>query len=107
MVNYYTKRTEWNHRIMSTEYLSKEHHILVVMRKVLSSIVRDTTPPPGRPHPLRESTIEDIKQCFSLITAREKEIHEEANSEMKLRPRYADEPKTSQVVPFIKPAPKE
>jgi len=88
---------------MSTEYLSKEHHILATMRKVLSSIIRDTTPPPGRPHPLSGSTIEDVRQCFNLITAREKEIHEEAGREMKLRPRYADEPATSQVVPFTKP----
>ncbi len=92
---------------MSTEYLSKEHHILATMRKVLSSIIRDTTPPPGRPHPLNSRTIEDVKQCFNLITAREKEIHEEAGSEMNLRPRYADEPKTSQVVPFIKSSDKE
>jgi hypothetical protein len=50
---------------MSSEYLSKEHQIIATMRKVLSSIIRDTTPPPGRPHPLRESTIEDVKQCFA------------------------------------------
>ncbi len=73
------------------------------MRKVLSSIIRDTTPPPGRPHPLRESTLEDVKHCFALITAREKEIHEEAGKTMNLRPRYADEPKKSQVVKFVKP----
>ena len=88
---------------MTSDYLSKEHEIIATMRKVLSSIIRDTTPPPGRPHPLRESTIEDVKHCFALITAREKEIHEEAGKEMPLRPRYADEPKKSQVVDFVKP----
>ena len=88
---------------MSSEYLSKEHQIIATMRKVLSSIIRDTTPPPGRPHPLRESTLEDVKHCFALITAREKEIHEEAGKTMNLRPRYADEPKKSQVVKFVKP----
>ena len=88
---------------MTSEYLSKEHQIIATMRKVLSSIIRDTTPPPGRPHPLRESTIEDVKHCFSLITAREKEIHEEAGKAMDMRPRYADEPKKSQVVDFVKP----
>ena len=88
---------------MSSEYLSKEHQIIATMRKVLSSIIRDTTPPPGRPHPLRESTLEDVKHCFALITAREKEIHEEAGKTMNLRPRYADEPKKSQVVEFVKP----
>ena len=58
---------------------------------------------PGRPHPLRESTIEDVKHCFTLITAREQEIHEEAGKSMEMRPRYADEPKKSQVVDFVKP----
>ena len=88
---------------MTAEYLSKEHQILATMRKVLSSIIRDTTPPPGRPHPLRQSTIEDVKHCFTLITAREQEIHQEAGKSMDLRPRYADEPKKSQVVDFVKP----
>ena len=87
---------------MSSEYLSKEHQIIATMRKVLSSIIRDTTPPPGRPHPLRESTIEDVKHCFALITAREQEIHEQAGKGMNKRPRYADEPKTSHVVDFVK-----
>ena len=89
---------------MSTEELSTEHRILIAMRQVLSSIIRDTTPPPGRPHPLTPGTIEDIKQCFSLITSREQEIHGEAGARMDARPRYADEPKkTNQVVEFTKP----
>ena len=88
---------------MTSEYLSKEHQIIATMRKVLSEIIRDTTPPPGRPHPLRESTIEDVKQCFSLITAREKEIHEESGKSMDMRPRYTDEPKKSHVVEFVRP----
>ena len=88
---------------MSTEFHSKEHQILTTVRKVLSSVARDTTPPPGRPHPLHPSTIEDLKQCFLLITAREKEIIEEAGGKMDRRPRYADEPKKSQVVQFTKP----
>ncbi len=92
---------------MSTNYFSKEHEILATVRKVLSSIARDTTPPPGRPHPLRESTIEDVKHCFMLITAREKEIIEAAGGSMDSRPRYADQPKTSQVVPFVMPTKKD
>ena len=92
---------------MSTQELSTEHRILITMRKVLSSIIRDTTPPPGRPHPLTPPTIEDVRQCLALITAREKEIHAESGETMDSRPRYADEPrKTSQVVDFIKPTEK-
>lgn len=89
---------------MSTKELSKEHRILIAMRQVLSGIIRDTTPPPGRQHPLTPATIEDIKQCFALITSREQEIHSEAGTNMDARPRYADEPKkTNQVVQFTKP----
>jgi len=89
---------------MNTDNLSREHRILITMRKVLSSVVRDTTPPPGMRHPLNDATIEDVKHCFTLIAAREREINEAAGNSSSARPRYADEPATSQVVPFIKPS---
>ena len=92
---------------MSTEFFSKEHQILTTIRKVLSAVARDTTPPPGRPHPLSPKTIDDLKHCFRLITAREKEIIEAAGGNMDKRPRYADEPKTSHVVQFSKPEDKD
>jgi hypothetical protein len=88
---------------MSTEFHSKEHQILTTIRKVLSSVARDTTPKPGRPHALKPQTVEDLKKCFLLITAREKEIIEAAGGKMDKRPRYADEPKTTQNVQFFKP----
>ena len=88
---------------MNANDLSKEHRILVTMRQVLSSIVRDTTPPAGMRHPLSDNTIDEIKRCFSLIAAREKELNDEAGIDTSARPRYADQPKTSQVVPFSKP----
>ncbi len=92
---------------MSTEFHSKEHQILTTIRKVLSAVARDTTPPPGRPHPLKPQTIDDLKHCFMLITAREKEIIEAAGGNMDKRPRYADEPKTSHVVQFTQPEDKD
>lgn len=92
---------------MSTDFHSKEHQILATLRKVLSDVVRDTTPSPGRPHALQPQTVDNLKLCFQLITSREKEIIEEAGGEMDKRPRYADEPKTSQVVQFIKPEDKD
>lgn len=92
---------------MSTEETlsdsERELQILVIVRQVLSAVVKDTTPPPGMQHPLTPNTIEDVKKCFALITAREKEIHQLNNSDPNLRPRYKDEAPTSQVVPFIKP----
>ncbi len=92
---------------MSTEYHSKEHEILATIRKVLSSVVRDTTPPPNRPSVLRPDTIKDLKNCFLLITSREKEIIEQAGGTMDKRPRFADQPRTSHVVPFSKPKNKD
>ena len=42
-----------------------------------------------------------------MITSREKEIIEAAGGEMDKRPRYTDEPKTSQVVQLTKPKDKD
>ncbi len=83
--------------------LSKDQQVLIALRKTLSAIVRDTTPPPGIRHPLSKKTIEDVKHCFALIAARERELMEASGQSNTARPRYADEPKTSQVVPFTKP----
>ena len=91
---------------MNDDNISTEHRILIAMRQVLSCIVRDTTPPPGLRHPLTDSTIDDIKQCFALITAREKELNE-ASGRPASRPRYIDEPRKSQVVKLVRPEKKD
>ncbi|MCK5001984.1 MAG: segregation and condensation protein A [Gammaproteobacteria bacterium] len=88
---------------MNNDKLSKDQRILIALRKTLSGVVRETTPPPGMQHPLTQQTIEDIKHCFSLIAAREKELAEENGQINTARPRYVDEPKTSHVVPFTRP----
>lgn len=83
---------------MSDTPRSKEQRILVVMCKVLASVVKDTAPPPGMRHPLSDKTIEDIRQCFGLIAAREQELANEAGIDIKDRPRFTDEPAVNQVV---------
>ncbi len=88
---------------MNSDDLSIDQKILITLRKTLSSVARETTPPPGMPHPLTAQTIEDIKHCFVLIAARERELAEEKGQSNTARPRYADEPKTSHVVPFSRP----
>lgn len=88
---------------MNNDELSKDQKILIALRKTLSGVVRETTPPPGVRHPLSDQTVEDIKHCFSLIAAREKELAEEYGQTNNARPRYIDEPKTSHVVPFTRP----
>ena len=59
---------------MNSEELSKEQQILRLMRKTLGNVVRDVTPLGGRPNPLTANTIQDIKDCFALISEREKEL---------------------------------
>lgn len=79
--------------------LSQEQQILIAMRKTLSAIIRDVTPPPGMKHPLSESTIEDVRQCLALIAAREKELAD-AQGRGGERPYYVDEPPKTRVVPI-------
>ncbi len=84
---------------MTTENeTSKEQRILLVMRKLLGSIVRETTPSPGMKHTLSEHTREDIRMCFGLISARERELAEKTGINLEMRPRYGDQPSTSTVV---------
>lgn len=82
---------------MSENELSKEHQIMIVMRKVLSSIIKDVTPPPGMQHPLSEQTIADVRNCLGLITSREKELMEQADQTAG-KPYFADEFQPGKVV---------
>jgi hypothetical protein len=81
--------------------LSKEQEILIVMRKVLASIIKDTTPPPGMKHPLTEATIQDIRACLALISARERELAD-AQGRAVERPYYKGDSKPAEVVPIAK-----
>jgi hypothetical protein len=87
---------------MNPEMQSKEKRILVIMRKVLSNIVKETTPAPGLKHPLSDQTIQDIRKCFQLISVRERELANEAGLEIKDRPRFTDEPQTTKTVSIKK-----
>jgi len=87
---------------MSKDNLTQEQQIMIMMRKILGAVIRDTTPQPGMKQPLSENTINSIKDCFALIAAREKELAEEAGIDNQMRPRYVDEPSTSKVVSIDK-----
>lgn len=80
--------------------ISKELQILVTMRKVLSSVIRDITPQAGMKHPLSDQTMEDVRHCFTLITAREKEINEIAGMPSQHRPQFTDDQNKANVVQF-------
>jgi len=89
---------------MSTEELSKEQRILRLMRKTLGNIIKDVTPMNGRSNPLSDDTIQDIKDCFGLISAREKELGDDLNFDQS-KPYYVDgEPPKAKVVSIVKPS---
>jgi len=75
-----------------------EKRVMVMMRQVLSAVARDTVPPPGMKHPLSDSTIQGIRECLALISARERELNIQLGEENQQRPRYVDEPETTKVV---------
>lgn len=82
-----------------SEHFTKEKRILVAMRKTLGAIIKDVTPSSSAfQSPLSDATVEDIRMCFGLIAAREKEIAGEAGVEIKDRPHFTDEVVTNNVV---------
>ncbi|MDH5633270.1 MAG: segregation and condensation protein A [Gammaproteobacteria bacterium] len=70
----------------------KEYRVLQAMKITLTSVVKDTATPPDLKHPLTEDTVENIRQCLMLISAREQELMAEFGLESTLRPRFTDEP---------------
>ncbi len=82
---------------------AKEREILMVMRKVLTSVIRDITPPPGRPSPLSDRTTEDVRECLKLIALRERELAE-TEGEMAGKPYYVDEKKVVPLADITKPS---
>ncbi len=84
---------------MSDREQQVERQVLMVMRRLLGTIVKETTPPPGMRHPLSENTIEEIKMAFSLIAARERELAQAAGVSQE-RPYYRDEEQSAKVIPI-------
>lgn len=83
---------------MTESELTTEERVLRMMKRVLTNVARDTAPQPGRRHLLTEDTIQGIRECLGLITAREQELAQEHNRDTSHRPRYIDEAKSSVVV---------
>lgn len=77
-----------------------EYRVLQAMKMVLTDVIKDTTTKPGMIHPLSDRTIEGMRECLKLISARERELSEAAGIAFNLRPRYVDEPKKTVVVPL-------
>jgi hypothetical protein len=85
---------------MSEQEMTKEERILAMMKNVLTSVAKDTAPQPGLRHPLSEHTIQGIRECLMMITAREQELARELGRDTSARPRFIDEPKSEVVVPL-------
>ncbi len=79
---------------------SQESRILRAMKQVLTGVIKDTSTPPGHRHPLSEKTIEDIRQCLVLITARERELAEATGQDQGGRPYFTDDPQAPKVIPI-------
>ncbi len=81
---------------------SKEREIMMIMRKVLAQIVKDTTPASKEMrHVLSDQTISDIRSCLGMISLRERELADIAGVRQE-RPYYADERQTAEVVSINK-----
>jgi len=83
---------------MSEPKLSMEERILKAVKMTLASVIKDTATPPGMRHPLSDATIEDLRQCLALISARERELAQAAGRSTEARPRYVDEASKESVV---------
>ena len=79
---------------------SIEQRILRAVKSVLTDVVKDTATAPGLQHPLSDKTIDNIRECLKLISARERELVEADGGTMSMRPRFVDEPSTTTVVPI-------
>ncbi len=87
---------------MTEAELTTEERILRVMKNVLTSVAKDTATEPGLKHPLSEATINDIRACLVMISAREQELAKQFNRDTSARPRFIDEPKSEVVVSLDK-----
>jgi len=91
---------------ISDSELSMEERILMAVKLTLAAVIKDTATPHGMRHPLSDGTIEDLRQCLALISARERELAQAAGRTMGKRPRFTDEPaREDKVIRFHKKKP--
>ncbi len=76
---------------MSDPEISMEERILQAVKLTLAAVIKDTATPHGMRHPLSDGTIQDLRQCLALISARERELAQVAGRPIGGRPRYADD----------------
>ena len=85
-----------------TKDQNRERDLLIVMRKVLANIIKDTTPAHrDLKHPLSDNTIQDVRTCLGLISERERELADVAGIPQE-KPYYTDEKPSAEVVSISK-----
>ena len=57
---------------MSDPEPSMEERILKAVKLTLAGVIKDTATPHGMRHPLSDQTIQDLRACLALISARER-----------------------------------
>ena len=83
---------------MTDSTMTMEERILQAVKLTLANVIKDTATPRGMRHPLSDGTIEDLRQCLALISARERELAQAAGKATGGKPRYADEPARGETV---------
>jgi hypothetical protein len=78
--------------------LHDEQRLMRMMRKTLTSIVRDTAPRNGKPSPLSEATVLGIKDCLMVISVRETELSQLTGRTLDERPHFTDDTPNSHAV---------
>ena len=91
---------------MSDPETSVEERILKAVKLTLAGVIKDTATPHGMRHPLSDGTIQDLRACLALISARERELAQAAGRATGERPRFTDEPaREDTVIHFHKKRP--
>jgi hypothetical protein len=83
---------------MDNKALHDEQRLMRMMRKTLTSIVRDTAPRDGNPSPLTEATVMNIKDCLMVIASRETELARLTGRTLDERPHFTDETPTAHTI---------
>ncbi len=66
-----------------------ERHVLAMMKDILTRVARETATAPGTRRVLTNATVERIRECLSVISARELALSGGAGDEISpARPRY-------------------
>ena len=87
---------------MDTEVLSQEQRVLRQVSKTLGNIVKDITPLAGNANPLSNSTMQDIRDCYSLISEREKELSGKSGLDEATSQHTGSEQPGSSTLSFVK-----